>query len=218
MTSRTELSRVLRHAMYVCVAVAALSVPAYLLAGAVTGLTSFSNGAVADATVMNANFTAVKSAVDNNHTRISSLEAGYAWCYVCNETSASTTSAAWTDVGGWADCVITTTGRPVLFNAEYSILISAVHGGMRVVMDKGTANERIFGNEATYGLDWQHGETGVWEKRSMTRVFKGIPAGTHSFRMQWRVNSNGQSFQIHAGTCSDTNLYAGSHFFMQELK
>jgi hypothetical protein len=41
----------------------------------VTGLTTFTSGTPARATEVNANFTAVKSAVDNNHSRIVALEA-----------------------------------------------------------------------------------------------------------------------------------------------
>lgn len=48
-------------------------VPATLFAGTVTGLVSFSNGTTADATVMNANFGAVKTAVDGNANDITAL-------------------------------------------------------------------------------------------------------------------------------------------------
>jgi hypothetical protein len=44
------------------------------LAGEVTGLTSFSAGTPARASEVNGNFTAVKTAVDNNHARIVTLE------------------------------------------------------------------------------------------------------------------------------------------------
>lgn len=54
--------------------VAAVGVPAALLASNVTGLTAFVNGNVADATAVNANFTAVKNAVDDNAARIAALE------------------------------------------------------------------------------------------------------------------------------------------------
>jgi hypothetical protein len=44
------------------------------LAGEVTGLTSFTAGTPAVASQVNGNFTAVKTAVDNNHARITTLE------------------------------------------------------------------------------------------------------------------------------------------------
>lgn len=47
-------------------------------AGDVTGLTSFSAGTPARAADVNSNFTAVKTAVDNNHARIITLEAANA--------------------------------------------------------------------------------------------------------------------------------------------
>lgn len=45
-------------------------------AGEVTGLTSFSAGTPARASEVNANFDAVEAAVDNNHARLTSVEAG----------------------------------------------------------------------------------------------------------------------------------------------
>ena len=42
--------------------------------GPVAGLTIFVNGELADADEVNANFTIVQAAVDDNHTRISVLE------------------------------------------------------------------------------------------------------------------------------------------------
>jgi hypothetical protein len=47
-----------------------------VLASDVTGLTTFSAGTPAVASQVNGNFTAVKSAVDNNHARITTLETG----------------------------------------------------------------------------------------------------------------------------------------------
>jgi len=49
-----------------------------VLAADVTGLTTFSAGTPAVASQVNGNFTAVKSAVDNNHARITTLESGAA--------------------------------------------------------------------------------------------------------------------------------------------
>ena len=49
--------------------------PVSVYAAAVTGLTTFVNGTIADAAQMNANFATVKTAVDDNHGRINTLEA-----------------------------------------------------------------------------------------------------------------------------------------------
>ena len=49
--------------------------PITVYAAAVTGLTIFTNGTIADADQMNANFSAVATAVDDNHVRVSTLEA-----------------------------------------------------------------------------------------------------------------------------------------------
>lgn len=49
--------------------------PVTVYAAAVTGLTIFANGTIADADQMNANFSTVGSAVDDNHVRINTLEA-----------------------------------------------------------------------------------------------------------------------------------------------
>lgn len=141
-----------------------------------------------------------------------------AWCYSCNPTLASTTSSQWTNIPGWAECVLTTTGKPVLFMAEYSIYINANHGGARVMMDEGTGTERIFGMNPQYGLDWQSSSPGNWIKRSMLRVFQNIPAGEHRFRMQFRSQQDGVITQIHGGNCDPNNLYSGAHLFMQELR
>jgi hypothetical protein len=113
--------------------------------------------------------------------------------------------------------VITTTGNPVYFNAEYSVAISNNHGGMRVVMDPGTADQTIFGGDSLYGLDWQSHFPGTWIKRSMTRVFTGIPAGTHVFRMQYRAQCDGCTITLSGGSCDMNALYSGSHLFIQEL-
>ena len=47
---------------------------AALIAGQVTGLTQFTSGSPAKAAEVNGNFAAVKTAVDDNHARISTLE------------------------------------------------------------------------------------------------------------------------------------------------
>jgi len=47
---------------------------AALIAGQVTGLTQFTSGSPAKAAEVNGNFAAVKTAVDDNHARISNLE------------------------------------------------------------------------------------------------------------------------------------------------
>jgi hypothetical protein len=49
--------------------------PITVYAAAVTGLTTFVNGTIADADQMNANFSTVGTAVDDNHVRINTLEA-----------------------------------------------------------------------------------------------------------------------------------------------
>lgn len=51
-----------------------VAVPTAMLAGAVGSLNTFANGAVADAAQMNANFNAVRSAVDDNDARLDALE------------------------------------------------------------------------------------------------------------------------------------------------
>lgn len=60
----------------VLAAATACLLPAALYAGQVTGLISFSNGTVADANEVNANFDAIKLAVDDNDSRIAALEGG----------------------------------------------------------------------------------------------------------------------------------------------
>lgn len=55
----------------------ALAITGYLgsaLAGNVTGLTTFTNGTPAIATEVNANFTAVKTAVDDNYSRVTAVQ------------------------------------------------------------------------------------------------------------------------------------------------
>jgi len=51
---------------------------AALIAGQVTGLTQFTAGSPAKAAEVNGNFAAVKTAVDDNHARIATLETGFA--------------------------------------------------------------------------------------------------------------------------------------------
>jgi hypothetical protein len=57
---------------------AILAFPAGLFAGSVTGLNSFSNGTVADADAVNANFSAIATAVDDNDARITTNSASSA--------------------------------------------------------------------------------------------------------------------------------------------
>ncbi len=58
----------------VVVSAAILAITQASLAGEVTGLTSFTANTPAVAAQVNANFTAVKTAVDNNHARVTTLE------------------------------------------------------------------------------------------------------------------------------------------------
>jgi hypothetical protein len=57
---------------------AAVLAPATLLAGSVTLPSTFANGTVADADAVNANFSAIETAVDDNDTRLATLEAAVA--------------------------------------------------------------------------------------------------------------------------------------------
>jgi hypothetical protein len=63
-----------RSILKAVISVAILATAQVSLAGEVTGLTSFSAGTPARASEVNGNFTAVKTAVDNNHARIVTLE------------------------------------------------------------------------------------------------------------------------------------------------
>jgi hypothetical protein len=54
---------------------ATVCVPSLLVAASVDGLTSFTNGTVADADQVNDNFTILDDAVDDNHARLTALEA-----------------------------------------------------------------------------------------------------------------------------------------------
>jgi hypothetical protein len=56
-----------------CLAMGVLSTASPLFAGAVAPLTTFTNGTVADATEVNANFAAIVAAVDDNDARIAGL-------------------------------------------------------------------------------------------------------------------------------------------------
>ena len=69
-------SKLNQSILTVMVSAAVLAAAQTSSAGDVTGLTSFSAGTPAVAAQVNGNFTAVKTAVDNNHARIGVLETG----------------------------------------------------------------------------------------------------------------------------------------------
>lgn len=72
---RREVRR-LKLAGLVVLGLAVAAVPLFMRASAVGSLTTFSNGTVADASAINGNFGALATAVNDNNTRISSLESG----------------------------------------------------------------------------------------------------------------------------------------------
>lgn len=67
--------------------------PAVLLASSLTITNTFSDGTVASAAQVNKNFTDVKTAVDDNHARLSTLETRRTWVYT--NTSAYSTGTGW---------------------------------------------------------------------------------------------------------------------------
>ena len=68
--------------------------PVTVYAAAVTGLTTFVNGTIADADQMNANFASVGTAVDDTHARLNTLEA------IPDQQCASGDYATGIDAGG----------------------------------------------------------------------------------------------------------------------
>lgn len=72
--SSARIDVVLRRGAALAIIAAGLSVPIALFAGPVTLPHTFTNASIADASQVNANFTAVKSAVDTNHARLTTVE------------------------------------------------------------------------------------------------------------------------------------------------
>ncbi len=163
----------------------------------------------------------IQSATDAASTYLTQADAAATyetardWCYVCYPNGYSAVGTAWQTLPSFAGCSMTTNGGPVRVQMEYSMHITTNHGGMRLVMDPGSSGETIYGNNATYGMDWQSHAPGTWIKRSMTRVID-VPAGTHDFTVQMRAQSGGHTTQIHGGNCDDE--YSGFHLFMEELQ
>lgn len=67
--SASRLARVVDTLLRAAGVAALVAVPFALSGSTITGLTTFTNGTVADASVVNANFAAVKTAVDDNAGR-----------------------------------------------------------------------------------------------------------------------------------------------------
>jgi hypothetical protein len=113
--------------LFASACVLALSNPAPLFAGLVGPLTSFVNGTVADADAVNANFTALVNAVDDNHNRIAALEgasapggfAPSANCYTIKQEDPTATSGTY-----WID---PDQGNP--YNAFQAYCDMDSHGG-----------------------------------------------------------------------------------------
>lgn len=92
-----ETRQVRRAAVIGTLCGALIAGPALLVAGNVTGLTTFTNGAVADAVTMNANFAAVTTAVNDNNGRLAAIEnAATSFVYEvgCNWRTTNTGSSA----------------------------------------------------------------------------------------------------------------------------
>lgn len=117
-------------------------------------------------------------------------------------------SAGWRDV---TSLRMRTNGGRVKFTVDTSVY-GIQHGGIRVVMD----NHKVFGKQGTYGLDWLIAETNNrWQKRNLQRIVGGVPAGTHTFKLQIRSQANGRRVYLHSGSVSQQ--YSGVHFIAQEL-
>lgn len=95
----------MRKALRIGLLVLGGALPAAVTAGVVTGLTTFNNGSVADAAAVNTNFTAVKTAVDDNAGRIAALElrdapTGTVIAYLKSFTGTPALSSAWVECNG----------------------------------------------------------------------------------------------------------------------
>jgi len=105
---------------------------------------------------------------------------------------------------------IKTTGKPVVLTLDFSVY-GNTHGGIRAVMD----GKKVFGTQETYGFDWVIHTTNQWQKRTITRVLTGIPAGKHSFQLQIRNQGGSSQIYVHSGN-PDQN-YSGMQVDMREL-
>jgi hypothetical protein len=133
------------------------------------------------------------------------------YCYAYSGAGHDMYSATWTPLNGLPACTITTFGRPLKVTMDFSVY-GIQHGGIRLVMDGST----IFGKQPTYGFDWViPAPDNAWTKRNIVRVITGIPAGTHSFMVQIRAQSDGSRFYIHAG--DEAQNYCGFHLLIEEL-
>jgi hypothetical protein len=100
------------------VVVAAAAVPALLYAAAVGPLTPFVNGTVADADAVNANFAALRTAVDDNDARIVALE-----------------TAAGTAASPAESCLALHQARPSLPSGPYFIATGGTSGTKELYCD-----------------------------------------------------------------------------------
>ena len=125
----------LNHILLIAIIMAVTSLSA--IAGSVTGLTTFTGGTPALASEVNTNFAAVKSAVDDNHNRLSSVETNKQ----SRVTGACTAGTSITSINanGTVSCsaVTTTVTRVISLPANAlainpaSTIISLQPGGLR---------------------------------------------------------------------------------------
>lgn len=104
--------RTLRQAVVTLLVAGAISIPGFLLGSTVGPLTTFVTGTVASADQMNANFAAVKDAVDDNASDIAALSQTIRQC---RRVTGSTRTGASTG-GYFANCnagEIAVSGGPV---------------------------------------------------------------------------------------------------------
>lgn len=128
--------------------------------------------------------------------------------YTLNETSNyTTTSTAFVDIDATRLALtITTSGGDVM--AHFHGVIGAAAG--RVNLDLDVDGVRHAGDDGLTRLDT------ITAPVSFTRLIRGLSAGTHTFRLQWRVSS-GANATLYAGAGTAPQFDLHPQFWVREV-
>lgn len=199
---RAELARTRRRERIalVVVACALVALPLLVRAGAVGSLTSFTNGQVADAAAINGNFTALKTAVDDNHARLQTEER-WPLFWTGFSTYSGDVGTAWRTLVTIPVTLTATSDLRLEASGSLSVDTANLHCSVGFFIERQGQPEVQLGH-ATYGDLIQMGVSGQhWNSFSRTRWLENEPAGTHIVRVK--------AARVNAGLCSfDSNDYS----------
>ena len=160
----------------------------------------------------------VTAALLNTHLRdnLEFLKAPPTTVYVLNESSDyTTTSTAFVNVDNTKLALaLTTNGGDVLISFHGMLLSSS--NGRVISLDVEVDGVRLGGDDGLIAAHWVSGVLVSASSVSFTVLARGLSAGNHTFKLQWKLNIGSATATLYAGA-GTTYFDHHPHFWVREV-